>query len=173
MPVNNPAASSPGGVSGQIQFNDGGVFGGDSGLTYNKITQALSLLSGTAAVITDIPTTTTGVYAPTRSAEVNMDANVTLSQAQYLRVGSTVTVSGRFTANPALTATATSFEMTLPIASNLGAAEDLAGAAFCGAIAGMGSAITGSVTNNTAVVQWIASDPTVQTWDYIFNYRII
>jgi len=34
---------SPGGSDTQVQFNDGGSFGGDSGLTFNKITNALTV----------------------------------------------------------------------------------------------------------------------------------
>jgi len=114
-----------------------------------------------------------GVYTPTRSAEANMDANVTMSEAQYLRVGNTVTVSGRFTADPTLTATTTSFEMTLPIASNIGAAEDVAGTAFCGAIAAQGAEIIGVAANDTAKVQWKAGDITSQTWSFIFSYQVL
>lgn len=114
-----------------------------------------------------------GTYAPTRSSETNLDANVTLSTAVYMRVGSTVTVSGRFTANPTLTATATNFEMDLPVASNLGAVEDLSGVAFCGAVAGQGAEIIGVVANDTAQVQWVAGDVTEQTWSYTFQYRVI
>ena len=113
-----------------------------------------------------------GTYTPTRSAESNLDANVTPSEAQYLRVGNTVTVSGRFTANPTAPGAA-SFELTLPVASNIGAVEDLAGVAFCGAIAAQGAAILGSVANNTAVVQWIAADLTEQAWSYSFTYAVI
>ena len=116
---------------------------------------------------------TWGVYTPTRSAEANLDANVTPSEAQYTRVGNTVTVSGRFTADPTLTATATSFELTLPVSSNIGAVEDAAGVAFCGAIAGMGAAITGSVANNTAVFSWVSSDVTSQSWSYTYSYQVI
>lgn len=112
-------------------------------------------------------------FTPTRSAETNLDSNVTMTEAQWMRVGNTITVSGRFTADPTTTVTATSFEMTLPVASNIGAAEDAAGVAFCGAIAGQGAAITGSVANNTAVVSWIAGDVTSQTWSYIFTYQVI
>lgn len=116
---------------------------------------------------------TSGTYTPTRSAEANLDANVTPSQAQYMRVGSVVTVSGRFTADPTLAATTTSFELSLPVASNLGAAEDLAGVAFCGNIAGMGAEVTGSAANNTAVITWKASDITSQTWSYTYSYEVI
>jgi hypothetical protein len=114
-----------------------------------------------------------GKFTPTRSAEVNLDANVTLTEGQFLRVGNTVTMSGRFTADPTVAATATSFEMTLPIASNIGAVEDLAGVAFCGSIAGQGAEITGSVANNTAVVSWVSGDITSQTWSYTFTYEVI
>ena len=118
-------------------------------------------------------TLASGTYTPTRSAEVNKDANATMTEAQYLRVGATVTVSGRFTFDPTLTATATSFEMTLPIASNIGAVEDVAGVAFCGSIAGMGAEIIGVVANDTAKVQWVSTDVTSQTWSYTFTYQVI
>ena len=48
-----PAGTTPGGVAGQIQFNDGGVFAGDAGLAYDKATDVLAvggnLKVGTAA----------------------------------------------------------------------------------------------------------------------------
>lgn len=116
---------------------------------------------------------TSGVYTPTRSSETNLDANVTMTEAQWMRVGNTVTVSGRFTADPTLTTTATNFEITLPVASNLGAAEDLAGTAFCAAIASQGAAIHGVVANDTAEIAWVATDVTSQTWSYTFSYQVI
>src|SRR6185369_15078487 len=42
----NVASTSPGGSNTQVQFNDGGSFGGDSGLTYDKSTNTLSVNSG-------------------------------------------------------------------------------------------------------------------------------
>jgi len=114
-----------------------------------------------------------GVYTPTRSAEANLDANVTMSEAQWSRVRNTVTVSGRFTANPTLAATATSFELTLPVASNIGAVEDAAGVAFCGSIVSQGGEVIGVVANDTAKIQWISGDVTEQLWSYIFSYQVI
>jgi hypothetical protein len=38
------AGSSPGGSDTQVQFNDGGVFGGDAGFTYNKTTDSATLV---------------------------------------------------------------------------------------------------------------------------------
>lgn len=112
-------------------------------------------------------------YTPVRSAEANITGTVTLFEAQYIRYRNTVTVSGRFTADPVLTATATSFEIDLPVASNFGAVEDCAGEAFCGAIAGMGAQITGSVANNTAVISWVATDINSQSWSFQFTYQVI
>jgi len=52
--LDTPAAAttSPGGSTTQVQFNDGGAFGGDSGLTYNKTTDVLSFtnLSGSGTL---------------------------------------------------------------------------------------------------------------------------
>lgn len=125
--------------------------------------------------IETLPTITiaSGVYTPTRSAEANLDSNVTMSEAQYMRVGATVSVSGRFTADPTLTTTSTSFEITLPVASNIGAVEDIAGVAFCGTIAAQGAEIAGIVANDTARIRWISTDITSQSWSYTFIYQVI
>lgn len=40
---NGGGNGSPGGSNTQVQFNDGGVFGGDSGFTYNKNTNTLNV----------------------------------------------------------------------------------------------------------------------------------
>jgi len=37
-------STPPGGSNTQVQFNDGGAFGGDAGLTYNKTTDVLTVL---------------------------------------------------------------------------------------------------------------------------------
>ncbi len=50
------AATAPGGSDTQLQFNDGGAFGGDAGLAYNKTTNILSL-SDALAIGTDMATT--------------------------------------------------------------------------------------------------------------------
>lgn len=113
------------------------------------------------------------VYTGSVTSSTNTDSSVTVTQAQYSRNGSVVTVSGRFTADPTLTTTTTSFELSLPVASNLGAAEDLAGVAFCGAIAAMGAEVTGVSANDTAKVVWKSTDITSQTWSYTFTYRVL
>ena len=137
-------------------------------LDVNGTITCTNITTGLATVELDA-----GTYTPTRSAEVNMDANVTMTQAQYLRVGATVTVSGAFTANPTSAAVATSFEITLPVTSNVGATDDVAGVAFSGAISGQGAEIIGVIANDTAKIQWISGDITSQSWSYTFSYQII
>lgn len=143
-------------------------FDGAGAATFGGAVTCTSINTGNGAI-----ELAAGTYTPTRSAEANMDANVTMFEAQYMRVGATVTVSGRFTADPTLAATVTSFEMTLPVASNIGAVEDCAGTAFCGAVAGMGAQISGVVANDTMKVAWISSDITSQSWSFTATYQVI
>lgn len=50
--------SAPAGSDTQVQFNDGGVLGGDAGLTYNKTTDSLTMAGDLAVNGGDITTTT-------------------------------------------------------------------------------------------------------------------
>lgn len=120
-----------------------------------------------------VPSVSGASYAPTVSAEANTTGTPTMSTIKYSRVGSVVTMSGQFTVDPVLTATITSFEFTLPVASNLGAASDVSGVAFCGAIAGMGAEIIAVAANDTAKVQWVSSDITSHTWSWTAQYTVI
>src|SRR3989338_2059681 len=43
-----PATTAPAGADTQVQFNDGGAFGADAGLVYNKTTDALTVVGTTA-----------------------------------------------------------------------------------------------------------------------------
>ena len=44
-------SGSPGGSNTQVQFNDGGSFGGDADMTYNKTTNVLSVPNVTTQII--------------------------------------------------------------------------------------------------------------------------
>lgn len=114
-----------------------------------------------------------GTFTPTRSAETNLDGNVTPTEAQWCRVGNVVTVSGRVTGVDPTIPGAASFELSIPVASNFAAVKDAAGTAFCGAISGQGAEIIGSIANNTVVIQWIAGDVTSQDWSYQYTYLVI
>lgn len=112
-----------------------------------------------------------GVYTPTLTNVANLDGS-TAFECQYLRVGSVVTVSGKVSVNPTAGAS-TQLGISLPVASNLGAAEDCSGSAFASGIAGQGAAILGDAANNRAQMQWIAVDTTDQPMFFTFQYSII
>ncbi len=116
--------------------------------------------------------TASGVYTPTLTGVANVAAS-TAYECQYMRVGNTVTVSGKFDIDPTLTTTATQLGISLPIASNFGAVEDCAGTAFASGIAGLGAALLADATNNRAEVNYISTDITNQSMYFTFTYQII
>ena len=68
-----------------------------------------------------------------------------------MRVGNTVTVSGFVNIDPTATGL-TEVGVSLPIASNLAAAEECAGSAYSSTIVSEGAAISGDATNNRAAM---------------------
>lgn len=113
-----------------------------------------------------------GVYTPTLTNVANLTAS-TAYECQYMRVGNTVTVSGKVDVDPTITVTLTQLGISLPIASNIGAAEDCSGVAFASGIAGQGAAIIGDAANNRAEMDWIAGDVTNQPMYFSFSYQVI
>jgi len=112
-----------------------------------------------------------GVYTPTLTNVTNLDASTTY-EAQYMQVGNTVTVSGKVDVNPTAAGN-TVLGISIPIASNFGAAEDCGGTAFATGIAGQGAAVLADAANNRAQMQWIAVDTTNQAMFFIFSYQVI
>lgn len=113
-----------------------------------------------------------GTYTPTLTNVANLDAS-TAYQCQYLRIANTVMVSGRIDVDPTAPAAATQLGISLPVASNIGAVEDCAGAAACSAVAGQSAAILGDAANNRAQMEWIAGDVTNQPMYFTFAYQVI
>lgn len=113
-----------------------------------------------------------GTYTPTLTNVANLDGS-TAFQCQYTRVGDVVTVSGKVTVDPTTTLTSTQLGISLPIASNLGAQEDCAGASFCPTISGEGAAILGDSANNRAEVRFQATNTTSYDLFFTFVYEVI
>ncbi len=128
-------------------------------------TTAAELAAALAALNLD-----SGVWTPTLTTIANLDSLVAFS-CQYLRVGNTVHCSGIVTVDPTAAAD-TQFGMSLPIASNIGAFEDLAGAgaAFT---AQWAVAIYGDLTNNRAEFRFIAPDTTQRNVTFSFSYQVL
>lgn len=112
-----------------------------------------------------------GAYTPTLFNTTNLAAS-TAYVCQYLRVGNTVTVSGKVDVDPTA-AGSTVLGISLPVASNLSAAEQCSGTAAAIAIAGQCAAILGDAANNRALMQWIAVDTTNQAMHFSFTYLVI
>jgi hypothetical protein len=116
---------------------------------------------------------TWGTYTPTASTFTNLDS-ATPAVCQYMRVGAVVTVSGMVTVNATASAN-TQFEITLPVASNLAASNQLAGtgAVFGGASASDTVRIQGQSTNDRALLNWHATSTGAVDLYFSFTYLII
>lgn len=112
-----------------------------------------------------------GVYTPTLTGVANTDA-VTAFQCQFSRVGSVVTVSGKLNVDPTAAATQTQVGISLPIASNIGAEEDVGGTASAKAIVQVGG-IYGDATNNRAELSFLSGATADTAMHFSFTYRII
>lgn len=73
---NGGGNGTPGGSNTQVQFNDGGDFGGDAGFTYNKVTNTLSVENINAGNSPDDTVTISGNLSVTRDLSVNDIASV-------------------------------------------------------------------------------------------------
>lgn len=155
--------NASGGGTGVVQHNDTGGLQGGTANQYYHLTSALSTFIGALVG---------SVYTPTLTNVANLDGS-TAYECQYMRVGGTVVVSGKVDVNPTAPAALTQLGISLPIASNLGAAEDCAGTAFASGIAGQGAAIRGDVANDRAEMVWISADVTNQPMYFTFAYQII
>lgn len=114
---------------------------------------------------------TSGVYSPTLTSVTNIQASTT-AECQYLRIGSTVLVSGVIQVDPTAAA-ASELGISLPIASDFGAVSDCGGTAVWTGVAQESAGIRGDATNNRAAMVWVATDATDQQVAFTFTYQVI
>lgn len=113
-----------------------------------------------------------GNYSPTLTAVANVAASTAYS-CQYLRVGSTVTVSGRVDIDPTSATTETVLGISLPVASNFGASEDCGGVAWAPDPSN-GAAILADAANNRAQLQYFTTaDIANRGFWFTFSYEVI
>jgi pectate lyase len=117
-----------------------------------------------------------GSYTPTLSAGVNI-ASSTLYPTSYLRIGNSVTVSGAMKISMTATPATTSFEVNLPIVSDVNSAYDLGGTAAVTNTTGTLNdpiAIVANSTNNTAKFQmyWTGSAASDRNVSFQFGYLV-
>lgn len=82
----SPSAAA-GGSDTQVQFNDGGAFGGDAGLVYNKTTNVLTNTGGQLVLAGGTVTTSTPILDGSQTA--NTTGAVTLAKLNLIPGGST------------------------------------------------------------------------------------
>jgi hypothetical protein len=109
-----------------------------------------------------------GTYTPTSSSTDNING-LSMAQAQYMRVGNTVTISGGFTVD-ANGAGTTRFEIDLPVASVLATDSEAAGVAVnsIGTVARIHSFTSADMVRFT----WEAPDSNSNIWSYSFTYVV-
>lgn len=128
----------------------------------------------TGANIRTIASISYGTYTPTLTGVANVDS-VAAYQAHYTQIGDVVHVAGKFDLDPTAGAsTWTRFRLSLPVASNLVNAHELAGTtvSYGGAVNGYG-ALLGDATNDTAEVSCYPVATTNTSWYYTFTYRVL
>jgi hypothetical protein len=116
-----------------------------------------------------------GTYTPTVTGVLNVAA-VANARAQWMRVGSVVTVSGAVDIDPTATSTATNYTISLPIASNLTNAGDLSGtmAFWEGPVTTVIAApVRTNTTSDVADVVFTSASAAASTTNYfVFTYIV-
>lgn len=114
-----------------------------------------------------------GTYTPTLTNVTNVAAS-TAYPCQYLQVGSQVTVSGKFDLDAtAAGAALTQLGISLPVASSLTNAYELAGTAVTPAVSGECAAVYADGANDRAQVEFLCGDASNNAWYFTFTYTII
>lgn len=115
-----------------------------------------------------------GTYTPTLTNTTNIAAS-TPFQAQYMRVGNVVTVSGRANIDPTSTTTASEMGISIPIASNFTAANNLGGVGSVATTANEISSggILADTTNDRATFRFLSGGTAARDYYFTFTYQIL
>ena len=133
--------------------------------------------SGTLTNCTGLPASTgitggDGTYTPTLTNVANVDAT-TAAVCQYIRIGSTVTVSGTLALDATAAGTFTQVGISLPIASNFASVNQCAGTGVGDGGSNGSGVIRADATNDRAELFCVPAGTANTTWYFHFTYRII
>jgi len=133
--------------------------------------------SGTATGNIYAANLASGTYSPTISGASGA-TSVSASDAQYMRVGNTVTVSGRITATPSSTSAAFLFYMTVPVSSSFSSESQAGGVASKGNDQTPATACVGAISaegGGSRVLMTFSHSPTTTSgiFFYSFTYQIL
>lgn len=114
-----------------------------------------------------------GTTTPTVTATLNCDTP-TVTKCIFTRNYDTVTVAGKAGAS-ALAAGPVTFEISLPVASNLAVTDDLTGVlnAVAGASGVTDQYVTTSTANDKAIITFTASAAGVYNFRYLLMYSVL
>ena len=160
--VNKVAITAPA-TSATLTIADGKTMTASNTLT-------LSGTDGTALNINAVATLNSGTYTPTLTAIVNVSGS-TAYPMQYMRVGNTVTVSGRVD----ITATGAGvidLSVSLPIASTLAASYQVAGYGANLSLSTNPATVLGYLATNRALMEGVASGATTYIYFITFTYLV-
>lgn len=135
---------------------------------------ALGATTPSTAAVTTLSITQgaviSGTYTPTLTGVTNVAAT-TSAVCQYMRVGNVVTVSGAVQVDPTAAA-GTALRLSLPVASNLANARELAGTGTF-ELNYEPVRITGDVANNEALLELLPINTANQILSFHFTYLIV
>ena len=112
-----------------------------------------------------------GVYTPTITDQNNVASSMAFA-AQWMRVGNTVTVGGKFNCDPTTANILTQLGITIPVASNFTTEEECGGSVGCRTAEGSGLVFADS-TNDRAFAQFFPTSANNAAWGFIFMYQVI
>jgi hypothetical protein len=142
--------------------------------SFSGALNASDLSSGTVANARLPKTLDAGTYTPTLTNTTNIAAS-TARKCQYMRVGNTVTVSGTVTVQATAGFSDAVLGISLPVASNLATAYDLAGAvtSYSGSTGHDSPSLSADTTNDRASMRWVCSGTLSFDYTFTFSYEVL
>ncbi len=137
-------------------------------------TPTATIQTTSAGAIIEGPVVAAGTYTPTLTNGTNVAAS-SASSCQYMRVGNTVTVSGKVNVTPT-TNGATALGISLPVASAIANNNECGGTGTVGNTTDLFGSIRGDATNDRAELIFtigVSGTTSAQDWYFTFTYRII
>jgi hypothetical protein len=156
-------------TTGDIIYSSSGTTPARLGIGSNG--QYLTVVSGVPAWTSISSTFSYGTYSPTVTEVTNGGGGSTVSTCQFMKVGTTVTVSGEITIDP-LTTGLTEVRITLPVASALTAATQVGGTGHS-ALTGSTWQIQADATNDAALFSSNVISSAGNTLNFSFTYTVL
>lgn len=157
-------------ANGNLENNEIQLYS-DSGT--NQLTAKYKDNSGSVHSLVLSSLGTSGTWTPTITNGTNV-ASSTANKGRYQRIGNTVFVDGYITVTSTLTLNATQVKLSLPVASNFGAADDASGGGVTSNALLTSIAVSADSTNDLLVLDWTTSTQVVNQQVHIWgSYTVI